>query len=158
MGRQINFYMNKKIEEQFIEFIRKQQFDIVDPMGNIVSDYKNTWRLFLYNPKYGQLIYVDSNKIVDYNNIPVIEFQRTYIDASKMREGRLYISSYIKFTDEETKKLFIKDYNALVRFIRKKIPYQQPFDGGTKRYICDDLVDIFNSFRRGIIQGIEGDQ
>lgn len=78
---------------------------------------------------------------------PVFEFIRTDIDKTKqvIKRGRIWKSSEIIFQDDETESLFTKDYNAIVRWIRKNAPRQNYYDGFDirKDYISNKIKKEF---------------
>lgn len=139
MGRQINFYMGPETERSFFAFLREKGYKIIHfdmeqrkeveiTDTNNISDMK--WFLALYKQSYGELVFKDNSwgaDIIDFDETPAIEFTRTKIweDEEKMYRGRLWFSSYIDFRDEETCKLFVKEYNQLVRWIKKNVPRQE---------------------------------
>jgi adenine-specific DNA methylase len=68
--------------------------------------------------------------------------------AKTIVRGRLWVTSY-DFRDENAdKKLFMKDYNMLVRWIKKNVPYQDvPCETYTgihlyKSYADDNIVKL----------------
>lgn len=153
MGRQINFYMNKTIETDFIEFVMHSGFimlweDVINKqckkIVDISNDNERSWLLILYKEEYGELIH--ENQYWDRINrikSPIIEFTKTGIDKNKnsIRQGRIWIGSDCVFNSEESKTMFIKDYNKLVRWIKKNVPYQEYYHNNhtAKGYINDDI-------------------
>lgn len=155
MGRQINFYMDKEIEKLFIDFLFEKGFkiyfhdfgknkDTETQKGNDI----NSWYLILHKESYGRLVYnKHSQNEIDVMYSPVFEFIRTDIDKTKqvIKRGRIWKSSEIIFQDDETESLFTKDYNAIVRWIRKNAPRQNYYDGFDirKDYISNKIKKEF---------------
>lgn len=80
---------------------------------------------------------------------PVIEFSKTVINEEKKKvlRGRLWISPWYYGKDGSAIKkeeLFIKDYEKLVRWIKKNVPYQQIKAGDyvVKEYASDEIVAL----------------
>jgi len=137
MGRQINFYMSESVEKEFFELLSIQGYKIlydgydVDSIQELTSydgmDRKK-WLIILYKDFYGPLIYADrEEKEINRNYSPVIEWSRTIINNNEkfIREGRIWISSWVEFEDSLIEEQFKKDYNSLVRWIKKKVPREE---------------------------------
>lgn len=153
MGRQINFYMSESVEKEFFELLSSKGYKILyegydgDNIQELTSydglDRKK-WLIILYKDSYGSLIYDDEGETeINRNYSPVIEWCRTIINDNKkfVRGGRIWISSWIEFGDSIIEEQFKKDYNFLVRWIKKKVPRQEYTWKGhvLKRYMNVEL-------------------
>ena len=146
MSRQINFYMDKKTEEQFLHFVINNGFIVFDRYGKQLDilECKDT---FVFLTKINYISYVKyRNDNIDILNSLAIELTRSNIDKDRQRvkRGRLYISDackelqYIDYMND-----FIKNYNILYRWIKKYIPYQYYKNKGVqlKGYINDTMLE-----------------
>lgn len=154
MGRQINFYMNDKIKDDFINFLDSEGY-IFLPDGSFERLYRlkkenidNEYSVCLYMDLFGEIkpkqlknvnkFYIDKS----YN--PIIEFWIPHIKPydKSIKSGRLWLTSY-DFYDVNTDRTFInKEYNKLVRWIKKNIPYIKINGYSQKMYITNELVDL----------------
>ncbi|MBQ4059989.1 MAG: hypothetical protein IJD40_13835 [Lachnospiraceae bacterium] len=153
MGRQINFYMSEAVEREFFEFICSNGYKILyrnfidERIENLVSYdevNKKKWLLVLYKDSYGSIIFNDDRETeINRNYSPVIEWCRTILDNDEkvVRQGRIWISSWIEFENPLMEEQFKKDYNSLVRWIKKKVPKQEYMKKGhtLKRYMNEEL-------------------
>ncbi|MBE5943174.1 MAG: hypothetical protein E7264_11645 [Lachnospiraceae bacterium] len=153
MGRQINFYMSEAVEREFFEIICSNGYKIlyrnfIDERIEKIVSYddvnRKKWLLVLYKDSYGSIIYNDEKKIeINRNYSPVIEWCRTILDSDEkvVRQGRIWISSWIEFEDFAIEEQFKKDYNSLVRWIKKKVPKQEYMKKGhtLTRYMNEEL-------------------
>lgn len=152
MGKQINFYMSEHIQEEFIEYLKQNQFKFLNSSADIVNQLSSSsiFSAYLYKPDYGQIVMCQDNKArIDILKSPVIEFSKTIIKAEqkKILRGRLWISD--QYYGEEgnlikKEKVFVKDYQMLRRWIKKYIPYQEIKKGEylVKEYINDELKEL----------------
>lgn len=147
MSRQINFYMDKTTEFQFIQFIKNNGFifirrsdgKIIDPCEN------NDLFLFIIREKNPSILQYSCGS-VDVLNSLGIEYKRNNIIENKkiVTGGRLFISDAYK--DEKYSlymEEFLKDYNKLKNWIKKHVPYQKYYHLGKlqdKEYICDSML------------------
>jgi hypothetical protein len=161
MGRQINFYMSEEVDNKLIEFLKEQNFEFLfyDFKNNaLVRLYEIKYSEFsqedtyLYKPEYGDL-HMKDGPLVDIDQItsPVIEFTRTKIvyDKKIVRRGRIWVETkYYDSSGElvEKKEEFVKDYNRLVRWIKKNVPFQEIPKGDflVKEYTNDELMELVN--------------
>ncbi|NMC57363.1 MAG: hypothetical protein GYA50_09105 [Eubacteriaceae bacterium] len=167
MGRQINFYAEAQLQKHFIEYFFNQGFVIIaDDMDNkkIVTYHKldeidpNLYNIFLYKKDYGQLVTENwSNHTPSSLFSPVIEFSRTSIKPEEklIIRGRVWMESMYYGEDGNivTKDpRLTKDYNAIVRMIKKYVPYQDVVKGGytLKAYITDNMKEMAKSGYRFI--------
>lgn len=98
----------------------------------------------LYKDSYGSIIFNDDRETeINRNYSPVIEWCRTILDNDEkvVRQGRIWISSWIEFENPLMEEQFKKDYNSLVRWIKKKVPKQEYMKKGhtLKRYMNEEL-------------------
>lgn len=154
MGRQINFYMSKSVQEAFIDYLCQNNFLFLnyqaEYIDKITSD--NIFDLYLYKHNYGDIIICqDYVKRIDSLKSPVIEFQKTTIkeNEKKVLRGRLWLlpqyynDEGIKVKKEEA---LLKDYQLLVRWVKKNVPYQKIRKGDyyVNGYANDEVVDLQN--------------
>lgn len=158
MGKQINFYMDDKIKQDFINFLDAEgyvflpdsSFDILYKLEK--ENINNEYSVCLYTSLFGKIKMKqikDINKFrIDKSYNPVIEYWIPHIKHSdkSIRCGRLWLTSY-DFYDKNADRTFInKEYNKLVRWIKENVPYQKVSGYSQKMYISDELVDLlYNS-------------
>ena len=152
MGKQINFYMSEKKQESFIDFLRQNNFAFLDSSANEIEQISSTSSMtfYLYKADYGKIQTRNANPgSMDTIKSPVIQYSKTIIktDQKKILRGRLWISD--QYFDDEgnlTKKndRFIKDYQKLVRWIKKVVPYQMIKKGEylVREYVDDDIKEM----------------
>ena len=154
MGRQINFYMDNKIKRNFIDFLDAEGC-IFLPDCTFSSLYKlekenidNEYSVCLYMNFFGKIKLKHIQNInkfrIDKSYNPVIEYWISHINSSDkfISSGRLWLTSY-DFYDANTDRTFINnEYNKLVRWIKKNVPYQKVNGYSQKMYISNDLVDL----------------
>lgn len=152
MGRQINFYMSNDIQERFIDFLNKKEFVFVDYNASIINDISDDSKrdIYLYKQDYGNIIMSQNDKVnIDSLKSPIIEYIKTKIieEQQTVLRGRLWIETkYYNGKGEVINKgeSFIKDYQMLVRWIKKNVPYQQIKYKNyyIKEYINDELMEL----------------
>ncbi len=153
MGRQINFYMSELVEKEFFELLSSKGYKILyegyagDNIQELTSydglDRKK-WLIVLYKDFYGSLIYANERETeINRDYSPVIEWHRTIIDDHKkiIHRGRIWMSGWIEFEDFAIEEQFKKDYNSLVRWIKKNVPKQEYMKKGhtLTRYMNEEL-------------------
>lgn len=154
MGRQINYYMDKEVENRFIAFLLQSGYKILyddteeEEIKDIINanDIKEYGFLYIYKELYGEIVYNEHYgwEIIDEFNSPVFEFSRTQIleDKKGIREGRIWVNTNLEFENPDIKEQFLKDYGKLVRWIKKNVPYQIYSHNGQDRkgYINDSIM------------------
>lgn len=152
MGRQIIFYMSENVQIGFIEYLKQNEFIFLDDNAQIVEQpfSTNIYGLYLYKQNYGDVImHQDLNQNMDIIKSPVIEFYKTKIKLEEKRvlQGRIWMSD--RYFDEKgdiIKKdiTLIKDYQMLMRWIKKHVPYQEIKKGEylIKEYVNDELKEL----------------
>ena len=153
MGRQINFYMSKIVEESFIEFLAQNQFVFLDYYGGIINQTfsTNQFGWYLYKQSYGDIKMCQNGKAnsVDAIKSPIIQFKKTVIkeEQKKVLKGRLWMET--QFYDGGGKlvkknEIFVKEYQMLVRWLKRHIPYQEIKKGDylIKAYINDEIKEL----------------
>lgn len=158
MGRQINFYMSKQVEREFFNFLCQKGY------GILYEDYKekrickvtsydeldeSNWLIFLYKETYGSLQYIDGEDgKIDKLSTPIIEWCRTLVKEKErmVKRGRIWMSGWIEFENLEIEIQLKKDFDSMVRWIRKMVPRQEyNINGYTlKDYINNDIKDYIN--------------
>jgi len=156
MGKQINFYMSKDVEDEFIEYLKQNNFIflITDFESNkIINTYgktDNSSKLYLFKEVYGDIT-MQEGVLSRLNTIksPVIEFRRTIIkeDKKKILRGRIWVSN--QYYDDygtiiKKNPQLIQDYNSLVRWIKKHVPYQEikKDEYSVKEYVNDEMKQL----------------
>lgn len=81
---------------------------------------------------------------IDKSYNPVIEywFSRIKHSDKSIRSGRLWLTSYDFYDVNADRTVINSDYNRLVRWIKKNVPYQKVSGYSQKIYISNDLVDL----------------
>lgn len=148
MGRQINFYMDRETEQNFLQYLGEEGYTVLleDLQELSVEEpAKRPWWVMIYKEAYGKPICNGETDTADVDRSPVIEFIRTRVNEEKkcIQRGRLWISMENEFADEKARDLFLKDYNRLVRWLKKNIPNQEYQNNGCvqKGLISDSLRD-----------------
>lgn len=153
MGKQINFYMSKDVEDEFIEQLKQNNFIflITDFENNKIIDTHgktdNSSKLYLFKEVYGNIT-MQEGMLSRLNTIksPIIEFRRTIIKEDKkiILRGRIWVSN--QYYDEcgtiiKKNPQLMQDYNSLVRWIKKYVPYQEikKDECLVKEYINDEM-------------------
>ncbi len=167
MGRQINFYMNKEVEKRFMEYVLELNFCIIE-LNDVNKKLKYTNEInnlnlikdnniYIYNKEYGELSFFDNDIKYGFSDITssVIQFSRTIFNEKEKTIGIGRISYEHKYyaddgTIIEKDIRLLKDYEKLVRWIKKNVPYQiidrGTIDRGpfiTKDYVNDDLKEKY---------------
>lgn len=152
MGKQINFYMSENVQVSFIEYLKQNEFVFLDYNAQIVEQpfSTNVYGLYLYKQNYGDVIMrQDIKQNMDIIKSPVIEFNKTKIKLEEKRvlQGRIWISD--RYFDENGALIkkdtsFVKDYQMLMRWVKKHVPYQEIKKGEylIKEYVNDELKDL----------------
>ncbi len=150
MGKQINFYMSEEIQQCFVEHLIQNQFQLVDRCFNTIEKpcSCDVYHMYLYKAIYGKIVMQSNGNYIDTLKSPVIEFNKTSVKAEKhmVLRGRLWISDcyYENGILISQKPEFIKDYQALTRWIKKRVPRQKIKKGKylVDEYACDELVEM----------------
>lgn len=102
----------------------------------------------LYKDSFGEIKLKrikNMNKFrIDKSYNPVIEywFSRIKHSDKSIRSGRLWFTSYDFYDVNADRTVINSDYNRLVRWIKKNVPYQKVSGYSQKIYISNDLVDL----------------
>lgn len=146
MSKQINYYMDKKTECDFIRFAYDNSFVFIrwddGTMVNPLED--NSLFYFITKEIYFPFLKF-RNDAVDVLNCLVIEYTRNNIIENKktVTRGRLYISDAYKESEYyEYMNDFNNDYNQLRKWIKANVPNQYFINGGIKQkeYISDSML------------------
>ena len=162
MGRQLNFYAEEEILNKFIEYFFNQGFVIVAEdldnkklvTFNKISEVNSKIHsMFLYKKDYGNLYTKDWCEYrIEYFSSPVIEFTKSAIKPEEklIIRGRVWMES--KYYDQDGSIIakderLTKDFNAIVRMIKKNIPCRNIKMGKYiyKEYITDRVNEILNN-------------
>lgn len=151
MGRQINFYVSKQVQNAFFDFLQQNHFTFLDVNAEEIKEPQRNdiFMMYLFKQSYGTvLMHTDVSKRVDVWKSPVIEFCKSHIEEKekKVYRGRLWVAN--RYYDEagnivEKDIEFMKDYQRLVRWIKKNVPYKE-IEGYGKAYISDEIMELYN--------------
>ena len=151
MGRQINFYMSEAVQAEFMEFLKQNKFLYVDYYVDKTVDpaCNDVYMVYLYKETYGELVKKFDDRVYDNSQGPVIEYSKTTIrkDKKTIARGRLWmVDWYFDEAGNKVKKneLLTKDYEKLVRWVKKHVPYQEYEKKGyiLKEYINDEVIEL----------------
>ena len=141
MGRQVNFFMAKQDEDEFLKFAKQTGNVVVLPPVSATSDFQevdvlpepfstDVWKQFwLWNrsitPSY-QSEYVSEKGYYTINGLlsSLVELSRSYVKDNTMYPGRIWAEFTI--VDEEANDLGQKDrefrrwYEALAKWVRRE--------------------------------------
>lgn len=154
MGRQINFYMGKKKREKFLEFLIAQgylfladgacsEIQYIQPSKviyeNCVCLYKDTYGIV----KLDQKRYSNSKYISKSRN-PIIEYWQSSINEKEkcIKSGRIWLSSYEFYDLTADRAIITKDFNRIIRWLKKNLLYQALNGYSSKLYIDEELIDM----------------
>ena len=147
MSRQINFYMDKTTELQFIRFVKNSGLIFLRRLDGITVDPYDDKDLFLFIIREKYLPFLKyRNNSVDVLNSLGIEYRRNNIieDKKIVTGGRLYICDVYKDEKYSTyMEDFVNDFNKLKDWVKKHVPYQNYNNMGkikNKVYICDSML------------------
>lgn len=151
MGRQINFYMSEAVQAEFMEVLKQNQFVYYDSRANKIEnpEDKKYYAVYLYKERYGEFLRTNDNRNIDDYNGSVIQFCKTVINTEnkKLTRGRLWMDGW-HFDEAGNKvkknELLTKDYEKLVRWVKKHVPYQVYNHKGylLKEYINDEVIEL----------------
>ena len=151
MGRQINFYMSEEVQAEFIDFLKQNGFVYFDSRENKVENIadKKYYAVYLYKESYGEFCGKKNNRNINDYDDPIIQFCKTLInpEAKTLTRGRLWMTDwYFNEAGNKVKKseLLTKDYEKLVRWVKKHVPYQEYEQKGyiLKEYISDEVIEL----------------
>lgn len=165
MGKQINFYIEKELEEKLIQQIFNEGFVIVaeDLDNKVLVTYDEfqkinpkVYIMYLYKKDFGKLVIdKDCEFRLDSLRSPIIELTRTLIKNDKkiVTRGRLWIET--KYYDGNggiilKDSILTKEYNSLVKWIKRNVPNQEVMKGEyiIKEYVTDNIKNLaYNGFK-----------
>lgn len=159
MGRQINFYMDEQTKFNFVRFLADEGFLFVSDHGSetqylTAAEVNQEFLVCLYKKEFGKIIRTIRTTPFTYSYIdrrfnPVIEYQIPIVKHEEKRiiGGRLWLTSDSFLDSNADRDVISKQYNRLVRWIKKEIPYQDvrrnPNLKNDKDYISDSLAGLF---------------
>ncbi len=146
MSRQINYYMGKKEETQFIQFVLGNNLIFINRNdGTKVNPLEDKGLFYCITKEAYLSLLTFRNNAVDILHSLVIEYSKNNVieDKSIVTRGRIYISDacreskYLAYADD-----FVKDYSLLSNWIKKNIPFQEYVNLGKiqKTYISDSML------------------
>lgn len=151
MGKQINFYMDSEVQDRFIDHLLGCGFALLNDMAVAVdAKESNIYFAYLYKESYGNLIFRQNYRAqIDQIKSPVIEFSKTRINRAqrKILRGRIWLSTQFYTSDGTLVKReaeLLMDYEKLVRWIKKNVPYQKIPKGNFEvmEYANDSLFEL----------------
>lgn len=167
MGRQINFFIEKEKEDEFVRFAYENGLYVIEDNfdKNEIYEYKTfeeyilfhkLGKLYFYKEGYNKLIIEDF--FLDSTINDVIEFSRTgYIfDRKCITSGRIWFEyEYYNDNDKLVTKneQLIKDYEMLSRWIKRNAPLHDfvvSIDGKDcyfKKYMTKKMIE-YNESRK----------
>lgn len=154
MGKQINFYLDEQIQSQFVDYLTQCGFVLLNiDADEVEADSNSIFSVYLYKNNYGALI-CTQNAMKQINSIrsPVIQFKKIIIkmDQQTILRGRLWMEDKY-YADNGTiiqKDIaLVKDYQKLVRWIRKNVPYRKIPKGNSEvmEYASESLDELYNN-------------
>ena len=154
MGKQINFYLDEQTQSQFVDYLTECGFVLLNADADEVEpDSESFFSAYLYKNSYGGLIRTqNAMKQIDSIKSPVIQFNKTIIkmDQQTILRGRLWVED--KYYAENRSIVqkgneLVKDYQKLVRWIRKNVPYRKIPKGNSEvmEYASESLDELYNN-------------
>ena len=146
MGKQINFYMSENVQNQFMDFLVNKDFLFLNNDGKKIefTDLCSYNDYYLHKSEFGFLL--TKNNSIDVLNSPIIEFCKTRVKDNRIFRGRLWISDYYYKNNGQTEesKNYIVEYQNLVKWIKKNVPYQSIKKGESfvKEYANHELIEM----------------
>lgn len=133
MGRQLNFYMSKKMRQEFEDYLDSEGFVYVKNGANeqvtflTRSAIEKEVIVYLYKNEYGNIHLTDTGiiKYIDGSYNPVIQYHvcRVNHDEKRLTSGRVWITSDDLYDDNADRKLITKEYNRIIRWLKKHLLY-----------------------------------
>lgn len=148
MGKQINFYMSKNVQAEFIKYLKEKHYLFLSTEAKTIytPNSAEMYSIYLYKQEYGDVIFEqDYVKKIDVFESPIIQFKKTTIkeEQKQVLRGRIWIADQFYEENKLVKKKdeFIRDYKDLVRWIKRNVPYQKVDEGGyiISEYINDEI-------------------
>lgn len=162
LGKQVNFYIEKELEEKFIQQVFNQGFIILAEdleskklvtFNELREVTPKTHILYLYKEEFGKIVTDEEFEYrLDYLRSPVIEFTRTLVKHEKkiITRGRLWVEP--KYYDDSgiivNKDLKVtKEFNSLVKWMKRHVELQDVIKGDyiVKEYITDNIKVVANN-------------
>lgn len=154
MGRQINFYMGKKKQEEFLEFLIAQGYlFLADGVCNEIEYIQPSKIIYesclcLYKDTYGTIKLdqkrYSNNKYINKSYNPIIEYWRSNIKEEEkcIKFGRIWLSSYEFYDLTADRSIITKDFNCIIRWLKKNLLYQALIGYSSKLYIDEELIGM----------------
>lgn len=161
MGKQITFYIEKELEDEFIAYVFEKGFVMLhsDLEEKEILTYNESLQinekayiLYLYKKDLGEIV-TDKNceYRLDCTRSPLLEFTRTLVKQDKkvIVRGRLWAE--LKYYDKNGDIIFKnsqleKEFDILAKWLKKRIPFQEVKKGEyiVKEYITDNIKEATN--------------
>ncbi len=176
MGKQINFYMEEEVTEKILEYAFSKGFIVYGRLKEnmkevvienfdfyVLNKEKFVHGFYFYKEKYGEIITKDvfrgspvPQQEIDTYYSPVIEFSPSKVkyEENRISRGRVWVGTYYLEKDKDGNVItiykdqsLIKDYEALVRFIKKFIKNREvQFEEHTlKVYITEKALELYEN-------------
>ena len=154
MGKQINFYLDEQTQNQFIDELAANDFVALSAFAQAVSVKESSvYSVYLYKPSYGELIFTRwKTPQIDALKSPVLQFRKSTIkaDQRKICRGRLWVADKVVLEGGallQKSEALLKDYQKMVRWIKKRVPYRKiPKDGlAVPAYASQVLDELLGS-------------
>lgn len=155
MGIQVNFYIDNKLQQEFIKYIYECGCKIMDCISagnklNIYDSFDNVVfigrPLYICNPSDLDNIFIKPWGQIDPLDSHIIEFIPTSINSldMEMGQGRIWFEKYVYINEERKIKnqLLLDLYNSLCKWIKKNTDYV--FIGQKKQYVTDRIIELVN--------------
>lgn len=161
MGRQLNFYIDDTTKKSIFDSIFEKGFtvysqyqdtmEIVIVNQNFSLERSLTNKFFLHKKEFGNLKMKEeyfegrTNLRIDSYDAPVIELSFGNIVHEKMNIYRSRIYVVLQYFDEngntiEKNSTILKEYNALVRLIKKNVSFRDIPKGENGEYVSKAYV------------------
>ena len=152
MGRQINFYITKATTDVLRKYINDNGYQLFNQWGTILDDQSidKYGGVYLYKPSYGELVYRNDINRLDTSKSPVIELWQSKVlpEQKKILRGRFWVEAYILEENgwKEKPEQLLKDYQSLVRLIKKHVSKQDIKCGEhyVKEYADEEAIRLQN--------------
>lgn len=148
MGKQISFYLDEQMKSQLEEFLSANNFVQLSASASVIRVSEESDHIVcLYKETYGTLLFTKwKTPQIDIIKSPVIRFKKPVIEQDKHKIicGRFWVAD--KYVSEsgtliQKNAQLIKDYQKLVRWIRKNVMRREIPTGNTMvmQYACQSL-------------------
>lgn len=155
MGLQINFYIDNKLQQEFVNYIYECGHKIMDCMStdnklNIFDSFDEVVDigrpLYIFDPADLNNIFIKPWGQIDPLNSHIIELIPTSSDSTDktISQGRIWLEKYVYINQEkQLKSQSLADlYNDLCKWIKKNTKYI--LIGQRKQYVSNDIIELLS--------------